>query len=118
MLSPVRPWYRLHAVTWIVGAVVAMALVLQNVCAFQFAIHGWHLYGWPSTFAQHPVAYENYSEKSRWLGVEQINGFFPKSLAIDLAACLGIFVGAGIAVERLCRRGTIKPRASLKGMLA
>ena len=117
MLSPVRPWYRLHALTCIVAVAVAIALVLVNlqwsrrdsgkpVTGFD---SGW-FQGWPFWFSQSGLP-----QVGRLNGI-QFNYGRLDALFGDAAVAVLIVLGTSWTLEQWCRHH--KVRFSLKLLLS
>ena len=110
-----RPWWKLHALTWLAGALVAGALVLKNFEATykrqstpMFAPQAWHVYvGWPFWFG---VEFGTpWDDSLITIGtVRRV-----KALVANVVVGLAILLGAASVIERQARRGKLQTTTRL-----
>jgi hypothetical protein len=112
-----RPWRHLHGVTWLVGLVVAIALVAVNVQGNYEWIYGW---GWPVSFAMYdpPPDEDVLSRPPLPFRPGYATSFFPLRLAANVALLGLIMTGSLWTIERWCRAIRISLRFGMKWPLA
>ena len=117
MTSPVRPWYRLHAMSWIAAVLVVIALVAVNLqpssrreSGNAVGLHSGDFQGWPFWFAQCWVP-----RRSR-LHLIQVDYFRLDALVGDVAVAVLLVLGATSTLEQWGRRQQV--RFSLKFLLS
>jgi hypothetical protein len=102
MSPPSRPWYRLHALTWLVSAVVVAAMVAKNldVNAQADPLGGMKAaYGWPAVFAYRDLNMPT----TFWFDGKQVVSFSTAMLSANVAFGIAVNIGAATCVEKICR---------------
>lgn len=127
--SPQRPWYRLHASTYLAGAFVAAKLVLAELPG-EVGLEGMTAeHGWPWTYLTRVdiLAGDLQPKLSAWDLLRNYDrgqqprpletDFRPRVLAADLGISLLLLVGATAALELSRRLRSCAIQFSLRSLL-
>jgi hypothetical protein len=117
-----RPWYRLHAVTWLAMFVVAESLLLVNLVGYYPTGGSGFVrlrHGWPVLFATREIdRRRGAATNGRFFELEDVAAWSAPRLAAAVLLGLVILGGTAWMIERWRRRWTVGFRMRLSATLA